>query len=248
MKFKSQVFTQASGSVGGLTYSHNSAGLYTRARAIPVNPNTSRQVVVRAALTTLVNRWLQTLTQLQRDAWELWAANTPTTDVLGDALILTGQQAYVSANTPRVQASDVQFNPLNGLPLLTAAAAIADDAPILFNRGEIGAISLSSSGGAIDLAFDNTQEWATTAGGVLLLYMSQPFNASRKFFRGPWRLQTAILGATPTAPMSPATVSNNIVGYVVAEGQKMRIKARALLPDGRTSSAVQTNDAIFTEV
>ncbi|KKM06452.1 hypothetical protein LCGC14_1743870, partial [marine sediment metagenome] len=47
MLFKSGLITQGSGSIGGLTASHNRGGMYFRARTIPTNPATSFQTVVR---------------------------------------------------------------------------------------------------------------------------------------------------------------------------------------------------------
>ena len=48
MKFTSQVYTQASGSVGGLTYSHNRSGMYTRARSTPTDPASTLQLERRS--------------------------------------------------------------------------------------------------------------------------------------------------------------------------------------------------------
>ena len=55
MLFKSAAFTQASGSVGGLTFAHNRGGMYTRARSIPVNPKTQQTGRCREAQWSQMN-------------------------------------------------------------------------------------------------------------------------------------------------------------------------------------------------
>jgi len=43
MKFKSPILSQASGSIAGITFSHNRGGMYVRARAVPTNPGSPQQ-------------------------------------------------------------------------------------------------------------------------------------------------------------------------------------------------------------
>jgi len=103
MLFKSQIFTQVSGSVGGLTFARNRAGMYTRARTVPVDPQTAQQIAVRANMATLVVRWGTTLTDAQRAVWETYAANTPVLDKFGDSVNITGQQMFLRSNLSRLQ-------------------------------------------------------------------------------------------------------------------------------------------------
>ncbi|KKL73251.1 hypothetical protein LCGC14_2076760, partial [marine sediment metagenome] len=46
-----------SGSIGGTVYSRNRGGAYIRNRAIPVDPNTSFQINVRAILAAQSQNW-----------------------------------------------------------------------------------------------------------------------------------------------------------------------------------------------
>ena len=48
---------QRSGSIGASVYSHNRYGAYIRARSVPVNPNTDRQVAIRNAIRALTIAW-----------------------------------------------------------------------------------------------------------------------------------------------------------------------------------------------
>lgn len=98
MKYKSQILTQASGSIGGLTASRNKGGQFFRSRAMPVNPNTAAQVVNRTEMHQSVADWRAVLTPAQRDAWRAYAQDTPVTDALGDPRILSGMNAYAKGN------------------------------------------------------------------------------------------------------------------------------------------------------
>lgn len=228
MKFKSQVYTQVSGSVGGLTYSHAKGGtMYSRARSIPADPQTAFQVQVRNVFAGLVNFWTSVLTDAQRNSWESYAANVPVVNQLGDSVLLSGQNWYIGANTPRAQAA-VKL----GLSLAPVASA-----PVVYNRGEF----TNPTGIAYDvttgfsMAYDNTDAWANEVGGALLAFQGQPRNPSRLAFKGPWRLIGGVLGAG-TPPTSPLTVSAATValnGFAISGGEFVSTAVVGLRADGR---------------
>lgn len=99
----------ASGSIGGTVFSRNRYGVYTRTRAIPVNPQTIHQQNARSRLSTYSALW-QTLTSAQQLAWKTWAGENPVTDSLGQQQVLTGQVAYVGINTRLHQAGDTALS------------------------------------------------------------------------------------------------------------------------------------------
>ena len=237
MKFASQIITKASGSVGGLTASHNRGGMYMRARATPVNPNTTNQLQVRAAMTDLVNRWTSTLTNNQRAAWSLWADNTPFTDALGQPLTLTGQQAYIGANTARLQ-SDTK---------LSSTLGRVDAAPTIFNRGDFTTPTVAYdivAGGQI--TFTAADAWVSENDAAMLVFMGRPQNASRNFFKGPFRLWAVIEGDATTPPTSPVTTSTTPNGYGIAAGEAVWTKVVVVREDGRYSSPRIVGPAIVT--
>lgn len=89
-----------SGSVGGMTFSHNQGGAYIRRRAIPTNPNTPAQTAIRSATNQNSQAW-QGLTLNQRDSWNAFASSVSLAsyrNALGLAGQLSGQQAYVRLN------------------------------------------------------------------------------------------------------------------------------------------------------
>lgn len=229
MKFKSQVYTQVSGSVGGLTYAHAKGGtMYSRARALPADPQTAFQLQVRGILAGLVNFWTDVLTSGQRNSWEQYAGNVPVTNALGDSILLSGQNWYIGANTPRAQAA---------VKLGTSLSPIAD-APTVYNRGDLtpsSAIAYSEASG-LSLAYDNADEWAINTGGALLVFQGRPRNQSRLAFKGPWRLVGAVAGDTTTPPTSPLTVTAaNItaLGFTITEDDFISTALVAVQADGR---------------
>lgn len=189
MLFTSPVYSQASGSIAGITYSHNRGGMYTRARVTPTDPSSGRQQTVRAAMGVLAPYWGETLTQAQRDAWDLYGDNVPWLNPLGQTIYLTGQQHFLRCNIPHVQ----------------LGAAPEPDAPTIFDLGTFTAPTIheAKAVNTISIAFDNTDAWANTAGAYLAIYAGKAVGPGRTFYRGPWRLAGAI-GGDPTPPSSPA--------------------------------------------
>lgn len=218
MKYKSQVYTQASGSVGGLTYSHNKGGLYTRARSIPTNPSTPQQQAIRAAMATLTTRWTNTLTQAQRDGWDVYAGNVPRTDALGEPRQLSGLNWYVACNSVRI----------------TTSSPVIDIPPTIFLEASLTPPTIATATAATDIlsvGFNNTDAWATAAGGHLLVYTSPPQSAGVVFYKGPYRFAGQVTGAA-IPPTSPAAIT---AAFPFAIGNKVFAQFRANLADGRIS-------------
>lgn len=219
MKFKSENITAASGSIGGVTYSHNRGGMYRRARSIPVNPSTSAQQAVRNAMSTLMSRWRSTLDDTQRLLWKLYADNTPVTNVFGDSILLTGPQMYVRGNVPRIQ----------------AGLAIVDDGPTEFGLPEIGDLELTgivAATATFAITYDNTVAWANQDDGHLLVYTSPPQSPTVNFFKGPYRFSGSVAGNGTTPPTSPALI---VSPFPYASGQQGFARAIAVTEDGRVS-------------
>lgn len=214
---------QRSGSTGATVYSHNRYGAYIRARTVPVNPNTDRQVAVRNAVRALTIAWQITLTQVQRDAWDLYAANVPWQNKFGDDVRLTGLAHYVRSNTPLLQ---------NGI-------ARVDAAPGIFNLATAEqALSATASEATQDLTIDGdpAADWIGEAGAWQFYFMGAPQNAAITFFGGPYRLITAVPGAGP--PPFPVVIAG---AFPFADGQRIWLRSRVCRADGRLSEFAQIN-------
>lgn len=219
MKFKSALVTSVSGSIGGMTGSHNKGGMYFRARAIPTNPASTYQVAVRNALAQLVVRWGEILTQTQRDQWNVYAFNTPVTNALGDSVQRSGQQMYLRGNIVRLQ---------NGL-------ALADDGPAEYNLGSFTSPSfaIDTANNEVDVTFENTDEWANEDDAAMIVAASRPQSVGTSFFKGPYRIAGQIDGDGTTPPTSPAAIA---LPFPVVAGDRVFLRAVVSRADGRLSS------------
>ncbi len=228
MLFKSQVFTQASGSVGGLTFARNSSGLYTRARAIPTNPNSTDQQAARNNFGSLATAWRDVVSAAERDAWTEYAANSPVTNRLGDPLTLSGQQMYIRCNSVRLRGSLSRVDP----------------GPVVFGLADLTPPTATALGGTSDLnlAFDNVDNWANEVGGSLLIQVSRQKQPTINYFRGPWRFADEVLG-DPTPPTSPQLIANPY-GLNYTTGNKIFFRATAVRADGRLTNVAEGSTII----
>lgn len=216
---------QRSGKLGGSVYSHNAAGQYIRACAVPTNPSTTLQAAVRDKFAELVHRWTNVLSPAQRAAWITFGKNVTLPNRLGDVITIGGNNWYFGYNTPRLQ----------------AGLAVVDDGPIIFAGAD--SPSTFTPTGTVDdqkvsVAYNNADAWATETGGALLIYQGLPHNASRSFYKGPYRYLGKVLGNTSTPPTSPASFN---ASYAIALGAQTRLYCRATLADGRLSSMLQAS-------
>lgn len=217
MKFTSPVYSAVSGSIAGITYARNAGGMYARARAVPVNPATEFQTLIRSAFAGAAQSWALDLDDAEQAAWNVFGTNVPVTDSLGQVRHRSGQNWYGGSATLRVQAG---LDPILSGPTVFAQPPVT--AP---------AYTIVHAATTVHVAFTNTDDWANEDGGALLIYASRPQNPGRNFFKGPYRLAGVVLGDGTTAPTSPATVT--LPFAVAGAGTKMFFKAVPLTADGR---------------
>lgn len=211
------------GSMGGVTFSRNRFGQYKRVRAVPVNPNSSRQQGARNRFTALTELWSGTLTEAQRISWNDYAAAVPVTNRLGQSIFLTGFNHYVRSNTQQLQ----------------ALAARIDSGPIVLTLPGSDAeftATISEATQDISVVFDDGLDWVGEDGAFMQISMTKPVGAGRTYLEGPARFADSIDGDGTTPPTSPATVT---APFVVSESQKVIVKARIGRADGRLSDEFQ---------
>lgn len=219
---------QLSGSIGGNTFARNRYGNYVRARTKPTNPNTARQIEVRAALAFLTARWADTLTAAQRTAWNLYGSSVTMKNRLGENTFLTGFNHYIRSNSTRK----------------TGPTVLIDAAPTIFELPEQDptfAVTASEATQNLTISFDNTLPWAVEDDSFLLLFGGKPQNAQRNFFGGPWRFITWVPGADPGGAITPSV---NTSPYAIAEGQHIWVYARISRADGRLSEPFRSDIAV----
>ena len=230
MLFKSATMTQASGSIGGMTASHNKGGMYFRSRSIPTDPKTGRQVTIRNALAQLSQAWSNDLSQIQRDAWKLYADNVPFINALGDQITLSGQNMFIRSNVPRLQVNDAAGAGVTELPQV-------DNGPTVLTLPPADGLELEDvvAGAGDDIEINvATPDWAAEDNAAAIVYMGQPVPNSHRLFKGPWRYVGRILGNATTPVTGLATVPNT-TGFVPTTGQHVWIRIRVSRADGRLS-------------
>lgn len=225
MKFKPLLVTALSGKLGGIVFSHNKGGTYARNLAIPVNPGTVFQEVVRQATAALSVLWQSTLTQAQRDGWAAYAEAVPIPDALGEPRNIPPLAQYVRSNVSRLQTVLPRAD--EGPTVLT----LPDD----YTAPTISAINAAAD--TADIGFDNTDAWANEDDAAMLVYISRAVSPTINFFKGPYRFAARIDGDAITAPTSPATVT---LPFAVTAGQKLFFQFRVARADGRLSSTFRT--------
>ena len=209
-----------SGSVAGNTHARNRFGNYIRARTKPINPNTARQIAVRATLAFLTTRWAEELTGVIRYAWNQYAQNVAMKNKLGETVFLTGFNHYIRSNSI----------------LKTQGLALVDAAPITFElpaEDPSFAVALSEGSQQITVTYDAAMTWNNEDGGFLHIFQGQPQNTQREFFGGPWRFVGHVSGIDPAGPAGPFVVN---VQFAVGEGQRQWVYARIQRADGRISN------------
>ena len=229
MKFKGTHISEASGSLAGVTYSHNRGGQYMRARAVPVNPNTLQQQAVRNYMAARSAAWGSVLTQAQRDSWEAYADQVLLADALGEPRKATGLNHYVRCNVPRMQAA------MAGSPLQVG--------PATFDLGSytnpvLGVVDASDATASI--AYTNTDAWAIAVGGAMLVYASAGQSPACAYFKGPYRYAGKVLGAV-VPPTSPYACP---LPFAVQAGQRVFVKLSFIQVDGRLSSPFRTGGLV----
>lgn len=206
----------ASGSIGGQTFSRNRFGQYARARAIPVNPRTALQAAVRSTFAQMCAQW-SLLTANQRGQWAEYAAAIPRVDVFGQPISPTGRNVFIGNNCLRIQ---------SGL------AAVLDGPTTLTLPELTTPVITVTAGDPISVAFTTQDAWSTPTGGGLTLFMAHPKSPQTNYCKGPYQYAGTILGAA-TSPTSPQTIPSP---FVFTAGQRAFYRVVAMTSDGRISS------------
>ncbi len=220
---KFSIIVDPRGSMDGITFSRNRGGSYMRARVVPTNPNTVYQQIVRSSMAQLASRWNDTLTPVQRVAWDTYAANVLLPNKHGDMINVGGVGMYMRSNIPRMQIG-------------IGIAPIVDAAPTTFDLGELGGLSITSITAATKIAVIqgiDTDDWMDEVGSHLICYDSKSQNPAINYFKGPYNFNGTIEGddiAPPTSPLNFTLFNLPVVG------NQTFLRLRVSRADGRLSA------------
>lgn len=212
MRFLSQVYTIARGSVGGITYTANQFhGLIARARTSPVQPNTSAQTMIKSAFSFASQQW-ESLTDAARSLWDAYAATCLFSGPLGTYTI-PGRQIFTGG------LSLINYINASGLDIIT----VDTNPPLLAGRLTLGNvvagtfITPSETGIAVNFDLPGTFDY------VVLGQHSIAFNPSRQRYKGPWLTGSGQV-IDNTGPVAATMSWNGLV-----EDQIYFVRIRAVL-------------------
>jgi len=220
VQYLSAITTQASGSAGGVTASHNQHARYLRARTTPTDPATGRQRWMRGRFAMLSSAWTGWLTPAQRHAWDTYAVNVLMRNALGDPIHLTGRHHFFRSNL----ATRMILPPLS----------VRRDAPTIFNKGQHSAINVKAGyiTSEVRVYFAQDDAWNTELGGFLTVFESRPQSLSINFWAGPY----TYLGAVPGNPDFPEPgVYSFQSNYRILPDQRIFFRVQTLRADARVS-------------
>lgn len=221
IKFGAMV-NDARGSVDGIVYSKNQYGGYARIKTSPVQPRSANQVAARAIFGALSTAFSNVLTDAQRAAWKLFAANNPVTDVFGNSQTLTALSMYQSVNAV----------------LGHAGIARKDDPPANMNVTALltAVVTATAAVPSMSVAFTATP---LGANHKLYIYATEPLPGGVSFINN--RLK--FLTAGPAADVSPTDVISAYTARfgALAAGQKIGLLVCTVNTDnGAVSVGIQS--------
>jgi hypothetical protein len=182
-----------------------------------------QQELVQSYITEAAKNW-QTLSDLQRDAWDMYANAYFTKDEFGRTVTATGLSAYTKANSIRM---------LLGLPMTTNAPTQAPPSPVM-------AVSQLSGQNPDTLGISVTHNYASPAGHLLMVSMTpagltasdKPNDADYRLVRGASALSALAL------PASGGSLTFNPTRFLVQDGQRYGVEVRVVrVSDGLCSRA-----------
>jgi hypothetical protein len=213
------VVSEIRGSIAGVTFARNKGGQYGRARAIPLNPQTSRQVAVRSAVADLAQYWSNTLTAAQRTAWSLYAANVPIPNSLGQPRNVSGQNMFIRANSL----------------ILDCGGSILAAAPTNFTVGPTVSPTFTIDSAADTIDITALPGLSIASPGVyVFVSASRPQNAGVNFYKSPFQKVFGELALTGT---NAPPYEDLPLPYPVAAGQALWLRAITCTADGRVGVA-----------
>jgi hypothetical protein len=215
------------GSIAGNTFARNKGGSYVRQKSSPTQPRTVRQVEQRAILANASGLW-KGLTEELRNAWNVYAANNPITNVFGDAILLSGHGAFVQVMALRATI---------GLAASTTPPVSGGLVPAAV---EAGTLVADVSDGALTVT---TAAQVATSGGYMF-WATRGMSAGRASVESDYRYAgyVPVEAAAVGAQVIPLDM-NPLLGFVA--GQKVsvyvdRIDSNGLIIDSTKLQVIAT--------
>jgi hypothetical protein len=215
----SALIGRMSRSAGSTTASHNRYGAYLRNRVIPTNPQTAKQLNVRASIAAGATAW-KALTAAQRLQWTALGANIIRTDTLGQPYDLTGLQAFI----------------LTRRNLFTIGQAYVSTPAAYAPPNALTTFTMANAVGVI------TATWTPTPLGAseyIVIEATRPVSPGISFMpRGAYK--TIFVGAAASASPQVLTAQYAAVFGAPPNGTKVFARAYVINSNGYASVRAQT--------
>lgn len=232
MKYKSAIFTELSGKLGGLVASTARGGIgYLRKLVDPSNPNTFLQNASRNAVSSAAAYWRTIMNDAQRELWWDIAEGSG-----------TGASIFTRLNQPRfyTNATGRQVVEGTGTGPLAVITAPPDGTSVPFNGATIviddSANAMSVSGLEVTDAWQADADGGASQFAVMYIYASHQQSSSRLSRQHPFELITAVLVGDPTATF--ASIPLAALGFTTEAGKVMYVKYYVQDIAGRTSTPI----------
>jgi len=210
-----QLISEASGKVGGIVFSKNKYGAYTRQKVSPINPQTTAQSRVRQFLASAAGAW-KALTEAQRLAWKNAVSEWKKTNIFGDAQVLSGFNLFCKCYKT---AKDI------GESVLSTYAGSA--APV-------GVTSLSGEFDTDPEALSLTFTPAIPLDEKWLLFATAPVSKGKTFVKSEYRLIT-VLASTDASPYAAVADYKAVFGTIPLESETAFVKLIPVLKSSMKS-------------
>lgn len=201
--------SEVRGSIGGVTFTAGRFGKVCKVRRAPVHSPTPERSVYKSLLLQCDYRWMNTLNQGQRDAWDTLADNTTFTNSLGQEYHPTGLNLYVRTNSlkRKIVQAWIDVAPNNA-------------------TGETAALEWQYLGGnRIQARLADPP----AAAHRIAMWLGLPQNPSRSYFTGPYNVFTPVrtidIAVWFTIPGFPLLIVD----------QRYFIRRRGVMDDGAIS-------------
>lgn len=198
MLFKGVLITSLSGSVDGITASHNRGGAYLRSRVVPVDPLTIQQNYCRSAMGQVAGHW-NGMSADERAQWSAYARSITITNRIGDQHTLTGRAAFFRELLPR----SMKNNALdNGAPF---PDPYPPSMPLTDFPTPPGVAYVDAH--TVNITWPAPMGWENIPGDDgcqgIVLHLSTPQPKTVNWFRGPYRPAYWLESDEDDPPTSP---------------------------------------------
>lgn len=124
---------EARGGIGGLVFNTWRGINYVKTNTSPTGQGTAKRLAAQALLIQVAQQW-KTITDVQRTAWGVYAADHPVTDWTGAPKRLTGQNWYMKCNVQLARQGNALIDdpPAVAAPDAATGIALSQDVNDLF--------------------------------------------------------------------------------------------------------------------